>query len=59
MTEDMVRATEKQVGSTRQIETAVDKVADMARRIFDEMEDRRTGSREVIEDLQRVQKGEA
>ncbi len=59
MTEDMVAATHKQVESTRQIDTAVDRVADLANRIFDEMDERRVGSREVIDDLQRVQRGEA
>lgn len=52
MTEDMVAATDRQVASAHQIDTAVDRVADLANRIFDEMDERRAGSRQVIENLQ-------
>ena len=59
MTDDMVSATSRQAENTRQIETSVDRVSDMAQRIFDEMDDRRSGSLQVIEDLRRLkeQKG--
>ncbi len=51
MTDDMVVATSRQTENTKQIETSVDRVSDMAQRIFDEMDDRRKGSLQVIEDL--------
>lgn len=51
MTDDMVTATSRQAENTRQIESSVDRVSDMAQRIFDEMDDRRKGSLQVIEDL--------
>ncbi len=51
MTDDMVAATSRQAENTRQIESSVDRVSDMAQRIFDEMDDRRKGSLQVIEDL--------
>jgi len=54
MTDDMVTATSRQAENTRQIEDSVDRVSDMAQRIFDEMEDRRKGSLQVIEDLRRL-----
>jgi methyl-accepting chemotaxis protein len=54
MTDDMVLATTRQTENTRQIETSVDRVSDMAQRIFDEMDDRRKGSLDVIEDLRRL-----
>ena len=54
MTDDMVSATSRQTENTRQIETSVDRVSDMAKRIFDEMDDRRKGSLQVIEDLRRL-----
>jgi hypothetical protein len=54
MTDDMVAATSRQVENNRQIETSVTRVSDMAQRIFDEMDDRRTGSAQVIEDLRRL-----
>lgn len=57
MTEDMVLATDRQVASAQQIDEAVVKVSGLARRIFDEMEERREGSRQVVENLQRVKKG--
>ena len=59
MTEDMVSATKQQVDSTQKIDMAVQRVADLATRIFDEMDVRREGSREVLDDLQRVQRGES
>jgi methyl-accepting chemotaxis protein len=54
MTDDMVLATSRQAENTRQIETSVDRVSDMARRIFDEMDERRKGSLQVIDDLRRL-----
>lgn len=54
MTDDMVSATSRQSENTRQIESSVDRVSDMAQRIFDEMDDRRKGSLQVIEDLRRL-----
>lgn len=54
MTEDMVSATSSQTENTRQIEISVNRVSDMAQRIFDEMDDRRKGSLLVIEDLRRL-----
>jgi methyl-accepting chemotaxis protein len=54
MTDDMVTATARQAENTRQIEVSVERVSDMAERIFDEMEDRRKGSLQVIEDLRRL-----
>jgi methyl-accepting chemotaxis protein len=54
MTDDMVTATSRQEENTRQIENSVDRVSDMAQRIFDEMDDRRNGSLQVIEDLRRL-----
>lgn len=54
MTDDMVAATSRQTENTRQIEASVDRVSDMAKRIFDEMDDRRLGSLKVIEDLRRL-----
>lgn len=54
MTEDMVSATSRQAENTSQIEVSVDRVSDMAQRIFDEMDDRRKGSLQVIEDLRRL-----
>ena len=54
MTDDMVSATSRQAENTRQIESSVDRVSDMAQRIFDEMDDRRKGSLQVIEDLRRM-----
>ena len=54
MTDDMVAATARQAENTHQIETSVDRVSDMAQRIFDEMDDRRKGSLQVIEDLRRL-----
>ena len=54
MTDDMVNATSRQSENTRQIETSVDRVSDMAQRIFDEMDDKRKGSLQVIEDLRRL-----
>jgi methyl-accepting chemotaxis protein len=54
MTDDMVSATTRQTENTKQIETSVDRVSDMAQRIFDEMDDRRQGSLQVIEDLRRL-----
>lgn len=54
MTDDMVSATSRQTENTRQIETSVDRVSAMAQRIFDEMDDRRKGSLQVIEDLRRL-----
>ncbi|MGW8312370.1 MAG: methyl-accepting chemotaxis protein, partial [Desulfuromonadales bacterium] len=44
MTDDMVKATSRQSDNTHLIEVSVDRVSDMAKRIFDEMEDRRNGS---------------
>jgi len=54
MTDDMVNAASQQADNTRQIETSVDRVSDMAQRIFDEMDDRRKGSLQVIDDLRRL-----
>ena len=54
MADDMVTATSRQAENTRQIETSVERVSDMAQRIFDEMDDRRKGSLQVIEDLRRL-----
>lgn len=54
MTEDMVAATTRQAENTSHIETSVDRVSEMAKRIFDEMDDRRQGSLQVIEDLRRL-----
>jgi methyl-accepting chemotaxis protein len=54
MTDDMVKATSRQSDNTHLIEVSVDRVSDMAKRIFDEMEDRRNGSLLVIEDLRRL-----
>jgi methyl-accepting chemotaxis protein len=54
MTDDMVAATSRQAENTSQIESSVDRVSDMAQRIFDEMDDRRNGSLQVIEDLRRL-----
>jgi len=51
MSDDMVKATSRQADNTRQIESSVDRVSDMAQRIFDEMDERRNGSLQVIEDL--------
>ncbi len=54
MAEDMVQATERQKENTRNIELAVESVSEMVSRIFDEMEERRKGSQQVIEDLRRL-----
>lgn len=54
MSDDMVKATSRQADNTRQIESSVDRVSDMAQRIFDEMDERRNGSLQVIEDLRRL-----
>jgi len=54
MTDDMVLATSRQTDNTRQIEKSIDRVSDMAHRIFDEMDERRKGSLQVIEDLRRL-----
>jgi len=54
MADDMVSATSRQTENTRQIESSVDRVSDMAQRIFDEMDDRRKGSLQIIEDLRRL-----
>ena len=54
MSDDMVKATSRQADNTRQIENSVDRVSDMAQRIFDEMDERRNGSLQVIEDLRRL-----
>jgi len=54
MTDDMVLATSRQAENTRLIETSVERVSEMAVRIFDEMDDRRTGSLQVIEELRRL-----
>ncbi len=51
MSDDMVKATSRQAENTRQIESSVERVSDMAKRIFDEMDERRDGSLQVIEDL--------
>jgi hypothetical protein len=50
----MVKATSRQADNTSQIESSVDRVSGMAQRIFDEMEQRRNGSLQVIEDLRRL-----
>ena len=52
MAEDMVSATSRQLQDTEDIEAAVRAVSDMAQRIFQGMEDRQAGSREVIESLE-------
>ena len=54
MTDDMVNAASQQADNTRQIETSVNRVSDMAQRIFDEMDDRRMDSLQVIDDLRRL-----
>ena len=54
MSDDMVKATSRQAENTRQIESSVERVSDMAQRIFDEMDERRNGSLQVIEDLRRL-----
>jgi len=54
MADDMVSATSRQAENTKQIEKSVDRVSDMAQRIFDEMDNRRKGSLQVIEDLRRL-----
>ena len=54
MTDDMVLATGEQAESTRQIENSIDQVSKMANRIFDEMDERRQGSLQVIENLRRL-----
>jgi methyl-accepting chemotaxis protein len=54
MADDMVSATSRQAENTQQIERSVDRVSDMAQRIFDEMDNRRKGSLQVIEDLRRL-----
>ncbi len=59
MTDDMVASTSRLTGNNSQIEDSVTRVSDMARRIFDEMEDRRKGSAQVIEDLRRLKESSA
>lgn len=54
MSDDMVKATSRQAENTRQIENSVERVSDMVQRIFDEMDERRSGSLQVIEDLRRL-----
>jgi len=54
MTDDMVLATARQTENTGQIESSINRVSAMAQRIFDEMDDRRKGSLQVIEDLRRL-----
>jgi len=54
MTDDMVEATTRQAENNRHIENSVDRVSEMATRIFDEMDNRRQGSLQVIEDLKRL-----
>ena len=44
----------QQADNTRQVETSVDRISDMAQRIFDEVDDRRKGSLQVIDDLRRL-----
>ena len=54
MSDDMVKATSRQAENTRQIESSADRVSGMAQRIFDEMDQRRNGSLQVIENLKRL-----
>jgi methyl-accepting chemotaxis protein len=54
MTEEMVGATDRQTENTRWIEESVERVSVMARRIFDEMDERRLGSLQVIEELRKL-----
>ena len=54
MSDDMVKATSRQAENTRQIESSVERVSGMAQRIFDEMDQRRNGSLQVIQDLRRL-----
>jgi methyl-accepting chemotaxis protein len=54
MADDMVAATARQTDNTQNIEVAVNQVSGMARRIFDEMEERRQVSLSVVEDLRRL-----
>ncbi len=56
MADDMVVATEKQRRNTRDIEGAVSSVSSIVARIFREMEARQAGSREVIENLERLKR---
>ncbi len=56
MADDMVNATLKQRRNTAEIETAVGAVSSIVQRIFKEMEERRVGSRELIEKLERLKK---
>jgi len=59
MADEMVDATERQRQNTTNIESAVGMVSDMAKMIFAEMEERKQGSREVIERLERLKQGGA
>ncbi len=54
MADDMAVTTEKQNRNTQDIEKAVSSVSEIVTRIFDEMEERRKSSREVIEKLERL-----
>ncbi len=52
MADDMAMATDNQAKTSREIDEAVKSVAEMAQRIFEEMEARQQGSRDVIERLE-------
>ncbi len=54
MADDMAIATEKQKRNILEIDGAVGSVSDIVLRIFDEMEERRKRSREVIDKLERL-----
>jgi methyl-accepting chemotaxis protein/uncharacterized coiled-coil protein SlyX len=56
MADNMAKATGKQLKDTQDIESAVISVGEMVTRIFDEMEERQKGSREVIENLERLKR---
>ncbi|BCR04805.1 chemotaxis protein [Desulfuromonas versatilis] len=54
MADDMAIATDKQKRNIQEIEGAVGSVSEIVLRIFDEMEERRKRSREVIDKLERL-----
>lgn len=56
MADDMARATDNQKQKMREIDEAVQSVGEMAERIFDEIDQRQTGSRLVIERLELLKK---
>ncbi|MDT8441462.1 MAG: methyl-accepting chemotaxis protein [Desulfuromonadales bacterium] len=57
MAEEMVRATAQQSSNAGEIDRFVDQVSSMAHRIFTEVEERRTESDAVLDDLQQLKQG--